>query len=40
MNEDLTARLEAALQDRYEIQQEVGEEGMASVFRARDLKHD
>src|SRR5439155_7916641 len=33
-------RLAAALSGRYTVEQEVGEGGMAIVYRARDLKHD
>ncbi len=33
-------RLKAALSDRYAIQEEVGAGGMATVYLARDLKHD
>ena len=33
-------RLSAALSGRYQIEQEIGAGGMATVFRARDLKHD
>ena len=40
MNEDPLARLNATLSDRYEIQREIGEGGMATVYLARDLKHD
>ncbi len=32
--------LKAALADRYEIQRELGVGGMATVYLARDLKHD
>jgi serine/threonine-protein kinase len=34
------ARLAAALQDRYTIERELGQGGMATVYLARDLKHD
>ncbi len=37
---DLLDRLKAALADRYAIEQEVGSGGMATVYLARDLKHD
>ncbi|MEO7474274.1 MAG: serine/threonine-protein kinase, partial [Gemmatimonadales bacterium] len=33
-------RLKSALGDRYELEREVGQGGMATVFLARDLKHD
>ena len=33
-------RLSSALSDRYEIDREVGEGGMASVYLARDVKHN
>ena len=33
-------RLRAALADRYTIEREIGAGGMATVFLARDLKHD
>ncbi len=39
MTEDLLARLEAALQDRYRIERPVGAGGMATVYLAEDLKH-
>jgi len=39
MTDEIT-RLRAALGDRYEIEREVGAGGMATVFLARDLKHD
>ena len=35
-----TARLAAALGDRYRIERELGAGGMATVYLARDLKHD
>ena len=33
-------RLTAALSDRYEIEREIGQGGMAIVYLARDIKHD
>ena len=33
-------RLSAALADRYRIERELGQGGMATVFLAYDLKHD
>ncbi|GMR13147.1 MAG: hypothetical protein BMS9Abin29_1348 [Gemmatimonadota bacterium] len=36
---DTLTRLTAALADRYTIQEEVGEGGMATVYLAEDLKH-
>ena len=35
---EVTARLKAALADRYVIQREIGAGGMATVYVARDLK--
>jgi len=35
-----TERLAAALADRYRIERELGQGGMATVYLARDLKHD
>ena len=37
---DLTARLNTVLADRYEIERELGRGGMATVYLARDLKHE
>jgi eukaryotic-like serine/threonine-protein kinase len=37
---DATARLTAALQDRYAIERELGAGGMATVYLAHDLRHD
>ncbi len=37
---DRSDSLEAALADRYRIQREIGSGGMATVYLARDLKHD
>ena len=34
------ARLTAALADRYRIERELGRGGMATVYRAHDLRHD
>ncbi len=39
MSENLD-RLRAALADRYAIERELGQGGMATVYLARDLKHD
>src|SRR2546428_13105650 len=36
---DLLARLQAALAERYAIERELGQGGMAVVFLAQDLKH-
>jgi serine/threonine protein kinase len=40
MAQDPLARLSSALGDRYEIEREIGAGGMATVYLARDLKHD
>ena len=37
---DTVTRLNAALEDRYVIERELGEGGMATVYLAQDLKHD
>ena len=35
-----TERLSAALADRYRIERELGQGGMATKYLAEDLKHD
>ncbi len=40
MSETVPERLRAALADRYEIEEQLGEGGMATVYLARDLKHN
>ncbi len=37
---DLFDRLKTALADRYPIERELGQGGMAIVFLAHDLRHD
>jgi tetratricopeptide (TPR) repeat protein len=37
---DVFAQLQDALQDRYRLEHELGQGGMATVYLARDLKHD
>jgi len=39
-SQDVEERLKAALADRYRIEREIGEGGMATVYLAEDLKHD
>lgn len=39
-DQDAEDRLKAALPDRYTIEPETSEGGMAVVFLAQDLKHD
>ena len=36
---DMVERLNAALEGRYAIERELGEDGMANVYLADDLKH-
>ena len=37
---DASSRLNEALGDRYEVEREIGAGGMATVYLARDLRHD
>ncbi len=37
---DVLAQLTSALFDRYRVEREIGRGGMATVYLARDLKHD
>ena len=37
---EITSKLSTALADRYKIEREIGAGGMATVYLAKDLKHD
>ncbi len=37
---EITSRLTAALADRYTIERQLGEGGMATVYLAHNIKHD
>ena len=37
---EIQSRLQVALADRYRIERELGQGGMATVYLAHDLKHD
>ncbi len=37
---ELLEKLKAALSDRYDVEREIGEGGMATVFLARDVRHE
>jgi serine/threonine-protein kinase len=37
---ELITRLQTALSDRYRLEREIGAGGMATVYRAQDLRHD
>ena len=39
MQSDVLTRLAGSLADRYEVQRELGAGGMATVYRAIDIKH-
>jgi serine/threonine protein kinase len=40
VNDPLVQRFQALLRERYEIERELGRGGMATVYLARDLRHD
>jgi serine/threonine protein kinase len=40
MTSDLLSRLQSALGAHYRVERELGRGGMATVYLARDLKHD
>ena len=40
MSDKLEGRLLQGLADRYQIERELGQGGMATVFLAQDLRHD
>jgi serine/threonine-protein kinase len=40
MSSDLLERLKSALADRYAVESEIGRGGMATVFLAKDLRHE
>ena len=40
MSDDVLTRLRADLSDRYAVERELGSGGMATVYLARDLKHE
>ena len=40
MSDDPTTRLNTALEGRYKVERMLGEDGMATVYLARDLKHN
>ena len=40
MVDDIVARLQAALEDRYTIERELGSGGMAVIYLAHDIKHE